>query len=156
MHFPYALQLASGATRLPFTITTTLACLLAPLIIVATLRYGPIGSAAAWLCVNSIYVLFGTWLTHRRLLPGQGAAWLGREVAVPLLITLAVVLPGWWLLEVDGRHAHNLWVGVGFGMLAVLVNCLSLGTEAKNLVKMLKETIAAAPPVESPPVPDPA
>jgi O-antigen/teichoic acid export membrane protein len=156
MHFPYALQLASGATRLPFMITTSLACLSAPLVVLATLAYGARGSAAAWLCINLAYVLLGTWLTHRQLLPGLGARWLAREVALPLLLTLAVVLPGWWLLEVDGHHARNLAVGISFGLLAVLVNCLSAGAEATRLLRMLRETTIAAPPGVPSPVPDPA
>ena len=130
MHFPYALQLASGTTRLPFTITTTLACLLGPLIVSLTLSHGTIGSAAAWLIVNVTYVFFGTWLTHRQLLKGIAASWLARDVGIPLLLTVVVEAVAWRYLRVDGSHARNLALGVGAGLLAILVNFLSMPAAA--------------------------
>jgi len=48
MHFPYALQLAYGMTRLPLLINSILMIALVPMTIFLALRYGAVGGAAAW------------------------------------------------------------------------------------------------------------
>lgn len=48
----------------------------------------------AWLVLHVLYVLLGTWLTHRRLLKGVGARWLLQDVGIPLLLSIFVGLIG--------------------------------------------------------------
>lgn len=84
MHFPYALQLAYGDTRLPLLINGILLAALVPLITFLAKRYGAVGGAASWAVLNAIYLLVGTWLTHRVLLRGSGLRWLTRDVLVSL------------------------------------------------------------------------
>jgi O-antigen/teichoic acid export membrane protein len=91
MHFPYALQLAFGMTRLPLTINAILVVVMIPTTIFLALRYGAIGGAAAWAILNGIYLLIGTRLTHRSLLKGIGLRWLLCDVGVPLGLSLLVV-----------------------------------------------------------------
>lgn len=93
MLFPYALQLASGRTRTPITINLVLLVVMFPLTTLLALRYGAIGGAAAWALLNFLYVLLGTWLTHRALLSGVGLRWLVCDVGVPLATTLVFVGP---------------------------------------------------------------
>lgn len=90
MYFPYALQLSHGMPRLSITINLVMIVVLVPLIITLTLAYAEVGAAAAWLCLHLLYVVLGTWVTHRHLFVGRGAAWLARDVGLPLLLTLAV------------------------------------------------------------------
>ena len=52
MHFPYALQLAYGRSRLPLVIATILLAVQIPVLIMLTARFGSVGSAASWLAVN--------------------------------------------------------------------------------------------------------
>lgn len=91
MHFPYALQLAYGKTHLPLMINAILMIALIPMIIFLALRYGTVGGAAAWALLNSLYLLVGTWLTHRSLLKGIGFKWLFGDVAIPLFFSLLLV-----------------------------------------------------------------
>ena len=91
MHFPYALQLASGKTGTPVMINFCLLVLMLPLTTFLTIAYGAIGGAAAWAILNVFYVLVGTWLTHRVLLTGIGARWLVNDVGLPLVSTVVVV-----------------------------------------------------------------
>lgn len=81
MHFPYALQLAYGETRLPLAINAILVIIMVPSIIFLARSYGAVGGAAAWALTNVLYVLLGAWLTHRVLLKGIGAKWLFGDVA---------------------------------------------------------------------------
>lgn len=89
MHFPYALQLASGATRLSLTIYLVLIVVMLPLFAFLPVAFGTVGGGAAWLAVQIFYMLFGTWYMHRHLLPGEGMRWLGREVGLPLVLSVA-------------------------------------------------------------------
>jgi O-antigen/teichoic acid export membrane protein len=91
MHFPYALQLAYGHTRLPLLINGILLVVLVPLITVLALRFGAVGGAASWALLNTVYLLVGTWLTHRSLLRGVGLRWLARDVLAPLGVAALVV-----------------------------------------------------------------
>jgi len=46
-----------------------------PAIVVAALRWGA-RRGGAWLLVHAVYLLAGSAITHRRLLPGLGHEWL--------------------------------------------------------------------------------
>jgi len=91
MHFPYALQLAYGMTRLPLMINTILMIILVPLTFTLATHYGAIGGAAAWALLNGVYVLIGTWITHRSLLQGVGLKWIACDVGLPLCLSLIFV-----------------------------------------------------------------
>lgn len=91
MYFPYALQLAYGVPRLTMTINLVMIALLVPLMAAMTLAFGETGAAGAWLVLHVLYLLFGTWMTHRRLLRGRGGRWLLRDVGLSLAVSLTVV-----------------------------------------------------------------
>lgn len=95
MYFPYALQLAHGNARLPLQINLVLSIAIIPLIITLSATYGAVGGALSWLTLHILYLLFGSWLTHRRLMPGIGARWLLRDVGIPMLVTGAIGAAGW-------------------------------------------------------------
>lgn len=94
MIFPYALQLAYGDSRTPAIITIVLMLAFLPLLLWLVSIKGLVGGGVAWLALNAVYIPFGTWLTHRKLLRGEGVRWLLRDVALPLIATLAVVGSG--------------------------------------------------------------
>jgi O-antigen/teichoic acid export membrane protein len=127
MHFPYALQLAYGATRLPLTINIILVAVMGPLTIILAKSYGAVGGAAAWALLNALYLFVGTWLTHRTLLRGIGPKWLLGDVAVPLAMTIVIAGAGEGLIQRLGYPYYvNLlsgvgWVGATF-LLTVLVS----------------------------------
>ena len=84
MHFPYALQLAYGETRLPLKINAILITIMVPMTIILAKSFGAVGGAGSWALLNFIYLLVGTWLTHRTLLKGVGVQWLLGDVMLPL------------------------------------------------------------------------
>lgn len=93
MNIPYALMLAGGWTRLPFQLNLVAVIVFLPLLIVAADSRGAVGAASVWVAVNAGYVLLGSALLHRRMLPGERRRWLWQDVAVPLLAAAAVVVP---------------------------------------------------------------
>ena len=96
MHFPYALQLAYGKSNMPVLINAVLLLAFAPLLVVLAGRYGIVGGAASWAVLNLLYLGFGTWFTHRKLLPGLGLRWIVGGVGAPLVAAAAIAGWGGW------------------------------------------------------------
>ena len=127
MHFPYALQLAYGKSNLPAMINATLLIVFAPLVIVLATKYGIVGGAAAWAILNVLYLVLGTWVTHRTLLRGAGMAWIVNGVGVPLVIAVAVAgFGGWATRQLDLGVVADILIGGGLtGVAALLTVALS-------------------------------
>lgn len=147
MYFPYALQLAYGMTRLTLTISAILLMALVPLTIFFALRYGALGGAMAWLVLHVLYVIFGTWLTHRRLLKGVGGRWLFQDVGIPLLLSLLSGLAGYYMIHGAGYSAYMK--SMFGGALALATVLLSLSVSPKLRTALLnslgcKKNIATA------------
>lgn len=136
MIFPYALQLAYGATRLAFSIIVALIIVFVPMIIVLVTSYGVIGGALAWALLNSVYLVFGSWMTHRHLLKGMALGWLVRDVGVPLGLALIIVLLGWDLAHVRGDHVMNLLLAGGLVVISILV---AASTQGSSLAKLWRQ-----------------
>ena len=123
MFFPYALQLAYGITRLPLTINTILMVILIPLTFFLSLEYGAIGGAMAWLVLHVLYVLLGTWLTHRQLLKGIGMTWLLHDVAIPLCLSMIVGFIGYYFIQdTDYSSGMKLMYGAFLALTAALLS----------------------------------
>jgi O-antigen/teichoic acid export membrane protein len=134
MHFPYALQLASGVTYLPLKINTILVAVMIPITIFLGSKYGAVGGAGAWLVLNFIYLIIGTTLTHRSLLQGVGVKWLVWDVGMPFGVTLFVIggsgqlLPEWIFLHP---------VGILIGSILAVGTFLAIVTASPILRKMV-------------------
>ena len=90
MNIPYALQLASGWTRLAFVITLLSVLLLVPLMIMLTNWFGATGAASVWIILNASYVLITIPMMHRRLLPAEKWKWYCIDVGLPFGVALLV------------------------------------------------------------------
>ena len=135
MHFPFALQLAYGSTRLPLTIAVALIIALAPLIVILAFSYGAIGGAIAWFMLNISYLFFGTWMTHKKLLKGQAIRWLMHSVCIPLGISLIVIAIGWQFTYVKGSYYYNFLWGGSFVLMAWLANLAIMPKEISMKVR---------------------
>ena len=122
MHFPYALQLAYGMTRLPLAINAILVVVMIPTTIFLALQYGAVGGAAAWAVLNGIYLLIGTLLTHRALLKGIGLKWVLWDVGIPLGMALLIVGGiGHEVREWGYSNYVELLIGSGLALCAFLI-----------------------------------
>jgi len=126
MIFPYAIQLASGMVKLPLIIISVLIIIYIPLVIYLTLTYGVIGGSLAWVILNIMNFILGTWLTHQKILKGIGLNWVLFCVFIPLCVSLIVVLIGWKMFYMEGSYGTNLilgsllilfTIGINFGFL---------------------------------------
>lgn len=124
MYFPYALQLAYGMTRLPLMICTIMVIVMIPLIVFLAWTYQAIGGAMAWLAVNMLYLLLGTWLTHRHLLKGIEKKWLSQDVGIPLVLSVLAGLVGHY--GIQGLECSVYLKLIYGGVLALIVAVLSV------------------------------
>lgn len=85
MNLPYALQLASGWTRLSFFKNVVAVGLVIPLLIYMTDHYGATGAASVWLVLNMGYVFFEIPIMHHRLLRKEKKRWYCQDVCLPLM-----------------------------------------------------------------------
>lgn len=99
MYFPYALQLAHGMTWIPLALNLILMCVMVPAVLFLAGVYGAEGGAMAWLFVEAVYVLLGSWATHRWLLKGLAANWMLRDVGLPLMLSGALGWAAHWLIQ---------------------------------------------------------
>jgi O-antigen/teichoic acid export membrane protein len=89
---PYALQVASGWTKLPFYQNLIAVVLFVPLLLWAVAAMGAVGAAIGWIGINAGYVLIGVPVMHTRLLPREQWRWYRQDVLLPLAATLSVAL----------------------------------------------------------------
>jgi len=140
MHFPYAMQLATGRTRLPLLINCALIVIVIPLTFVLVRHYGALGGALAVLCLNAIYVVIGVTATHIYLLPGLQKRWLLHDVAPTLIVAAATVTGGNYLASLANLdHLARLAVGTVCSVVATTV-LFFLYRDVRSVVKYVWST----------------
>ena len=90
MNLPYALQVASGWTKLALFQNAATLCVQIPLTLWLVARWGPVGASFVWVLVNAAYFVIMIPIMHTRLLKGELAAWYLRDVGVPAAVAIAV------------------------------------------------------------------
>lgn len=98
MWIPYQTQLAYGWTSLAVRINIVAALLIVPAILWVTPRYGAVGAAWVWVCLNAGYVLIGIHFMYRKILTGEKWSWYTRDLLAPLGSALggALMLKAIW------------------------------------------------------------
>lgn len=122
MHFPFALQLASGRAEIALKLNIAMTAVQVPLIVLLTSRFGAAGGAGAWLTLNVCYLVVGAWLTHRALLDGRIESWIRRDVGIPLISSAAMILVGWWIFHQHSPNFLNVALACSLILGSILVN----------------------------------
>lgn len=126
MYFPYALQIAYGLTSVPLFINTLLSLIFLPLVIVLSSSLGAVGAAIAWVVLHGLYLVLGTWVTHRRVLRGEGWQWILHGVAPPLVISLGFGFAATAVISFASGDVSRLLVGSVFALGALTTGALML------------------------------
>ena len=146
MHFPYALQLAYGRTRLPLQINMILIMVMLPGTIILTNIYGAAGGAMAWLAMNLTYLFAGSWLTHRLLLRGTALHWLLADVGIPMCLAATVTGMGGLLVQrFELSYLTDLSLGavlVAFSLVLAILLSPAMRSTAKDIHLNLSARIA--------------
>lgn len=67
MYIPYALTLAHGWTRYGINISIVVIVVMTPITILATLKYGVVGAASAWVVLSLGYLCFSIKYLHQKI-----------------------------------------------------------------------------------------
>jgi len=102
MHAPYALMLAQGEIKSMYTIYVFLIFVSVPLTVILSLRYGAVGGAMSQLLLFIFYVLFGTWIAHKKIIKGYAQRWLFKDVGVPFGISIFIGAVGYRIVPMMG------------------------------------------------------
>jgi O-antigen/teichoic acid export membrane protein len=84
MWIPYQTQLAHGWTSLAVRINIVAVLFIVPAILWATPRYGAVGAAWVWVCLNAGYVMIGIHFMYRKILTKEKLNWYINDLLVPL------------------------------------------------------------------------
>jgi len=85
---PYALQLASGWTKLSVLMNAVAVAMLVPALIIVVPSYGSIGAAWIWIALNVGSILVSAHFMFQRILTGHKYRWYFHDVGLPLLVAL--------------------------------------------------------------------
>jgi O-antigen/teichoic acid export membrane protein len=124
MHPAYALQLASGSTRLPLILTIGQLLFMVPAVTLLAFRYGAAGAAYAWPAMSVLYLAVGSTWTHRLFLPGAGGRWLLADVGAPLAGAVVPALIAYALVPLPASR---------FGTISVVAAVLACSFAASAL-----------------------
>lgn len=89
---PYYLQFAKGDLKLHLVGSGLFAVTLIPMLILATLSYGPVGAGYAWLTSNALYFLFWIPRVHRRFAGYLHWKWLFNDLGSIILFSVTGVI----------------------------------------------------------------
>jgi O-antigen/teichoic acid export membrane protein len=67
LYIPYALSLAHGWTRYGINISIVIIVVMTPITIMATLKYGAMGAASAWVVLSLGYLCFSVKYLHQKI-----------------------------------------------------------------------------------------
>lgn len=113
---PYALQLASGWTRLAFWQNVIAVILLAPATIFLARRYSIIGAASVWAALNLGYVLFSMPAMFSGLLHDEKRRWYLHSMIFPIVAcAIALTLTRDGLGSTPGTGRWALFSVLAFG-----------------------------------------
>lgn len=133
MTLPYALQLSHGWTSIGLRINTFFIITLVPGIIFMATHYGMVGAASVWVALNTVYLLIGVPLTHRRLLKGETIQWFFEDVGLPLVAALLVAGIGRWLV-VGPMSGIMAFAGLTSVLLAAVIASVLAAPQIRSLL----------------------
>ncbi len=93
MYVPYALSLAYGWTRYGINVSIFALIAMTPITAIATLKYGVMGAASAWLILSIGYFSFSMFYLHLRCLPKILSRWYVAVIS-PIVVSTLIIIVG--------------------------------------------------------------
>jgi len=97
MNLPYALQIAHAWTKLSLYSNIISSLVQIPLIYFLSIKYGAIGTACAWVILNTGAGIIIIQIMHSKLLKGEKLRWYLKDVGIPMLSAL-LIASLWFIL----------------------------------------------------------
>lgn len=128
MWMPHYMQLAHGWTKLSFYKDLIAIFIFVPLLLLLVSRFGAVGGPMGWVILTLSNFTVYIWLMHRRILKGELRNWYFRDIAIPLVSTLAIVAAGRLILK-DTQSLPVIFLSLAtVGLLSLAAAALSAQT----------------------------
>lgn len=101
---PYYLALANGNVRLNLQIGISSVVIITPLLIYLIMKYGVVGAGVSWLIMNICTLPPYMYFLHRRFLPGELKQWCLRDVGLPMIAAMPIILLSRWLIPLPSSR----------------------------------------------------
>jgi O-antigen/teichoic acid export membrane protein len=139
--FAYYIQYAMGSIRLHLIGNAIFAIIYLPTVFWVANEYGATGAAAAWLVMNTIYLVAWVPVVHHVVVPGLHLPWMLRDVlsvalgaSVPAILLVTLLPSG--ALDDLGR-----WLGALFAIVFFLVSLYFLSKRNKPTYSLIHHFI---------------
>lgn len=144
INLPYALQLASGWTRL--TIGSNLVALIfgLPFCIWAVRQDGVLGAAYLWFTINLGFFAITVPLMHRRLMRGELSKWYFQDIIPPIISAIFITLLGRWFLPALQRNILSALLLGAVSIVTLTVSALSAPMLREHIYRQLKVRIGSS------------
>jgi O-antigen/teichoic acid export membrane protein len=122
---PYAAQLAQAWTRLALCTNAISVAIIVPLTILLARRYQAYGACAAWIILETIYVIAILAIMHRRVLKGEAWRWLFGDILKPFSAAWLFAGTTIWILSHSIVSVPAIAVSAGAGLIALTAAAMS-------------------------------
>lgn len=133
MYLPFGLQLSHGWVKLALYSDIIATIVLTPMILFLSIHYGAVGAAAAWIILNSGYMLICIQIMHSRLLKGEQWRWYFNDVGIPLLAALSVALL-WRGCAPGGMSRYAMFIYLSFISITTLTASVVATPYTRSLI----------------------
>lgn len=121
MWIPNQAQLAHGWTSLAIRINIVAVLIIVPVIFWVAPRYGAVGAAWVWVCLNAGYVLIGTLFMYRRMLQNEKIRWYKDDLILPIGAALIAAMIIKKLIPSAHMPAFLQLLTIGGGSVVILL-----------------------------------
>ncbi len=140
MMIPYALTLAHADTRITLRSHIVILLIQVPAVILSAIKFGAIGTAAAWCLLFVIYGPYYAWSVNKKYLPSSHLIWLWSSVLTPAIVALIVIaLLKYLMVDFEIPNTYALiyipltWL---LSQLATLIFAPLPSVSLRNLIKI--------------------
>jgi O-antigen/teichoic acid export membrane protein len=141
---PYNLALAYGWTRLNLYLGMASMVIIIPLLIILVGMLGLTGAGMSWMALNVLVIPPYIHYLHKRFLKGEVRRWYLKDIGLPLLAALPVVLIGRWLFpQFHSRPAIFITIGL-VGSTAILAAFLAVPELRREIIRKTGRLLAGA------------
>lgn len=136
--FPYYMQFAYGNLRLHNSGNVVFLVTLVPIVISASLTYGAVGAAYAWMFINLFFFFFWAPLVHHRFAAGTHIKWVMNNI-LPVFIMIFVAANVAYHSLLSGG-ANGFSELLAFGLVVTLSGAAGAGVVRRAGIDLLRKS----------------
>ena len=143
MYMPFQLLLANGLPKMLVQMNLVAVAVLGPALVQVLPAYGAVGAAWLWVALNAGYLVLGIEYMHRRLYPAEKWIWWLRDLGLPCLGIVLVLVPAyiWAATDLLGSRGKQFAFFAIFYVLSTAVALICASSVRREVWSLLKPRI---------------